>query len=158
MLGRLFLVLTGFYGLLLAAPALACDCYTGPVEPEKYLREATLVFEGEVLSTPLSSGFLDTVTIRVLSPMKGRLGDVVVLDQSAAGDCVALFGAGERVRIVAYGGNAEGGYHTSACLLWHLGGATRARKSGHWPRRTASTRWRWVVRICQRPTRPRCDD
>ena len=121
MLRRLLLLLTG--SLLLAAPALACDCFTGPVDPEKYLREATLVFEGEVLSTPLSSGFLDTVTIRVLSQMKGRLGDVVVLDQSAAGDCVALFRAGERVRIVAHGSNAEGGYHTSACLLWHLGGS-----------------------------------
>ena len=55
MLRRLFLLLPVFYGLLLAAPALACECDTAPVDPEQYLREVTLVFEGEVLSRPLSN-------------------------------------------------------------------------------------------------------
>ena len=55
--------------------------------------------------------------------MKGRLGDEVVLDQGRAGNCAADFSAGERVRIVAEG-EADGGYHTSACLLgppWGIG-------------------------------------
>jgi hypothetical protein len=119
MLRRLFLLLPVLCGLLLAAPALACECDSAPVDPEQYLRDATLVFEGEVLSTPLSSWVLNTVTIRVLSPMKGRLGDEVVLHQSAVGNCAADFEAGGRVRIVAHG-SAEERYHTSACLLGPL--------------------------------------
>jgi len=119
MLRRLPLFLPLLCSLLLAAPALACDCYSAPVDPDRYLHDATLVFEGEVLSRPLSNMLLDTVTLRVLTPMKGRLGKEVVLDQAWAGDCVAVFKAGERVRIVAIG-EANAGYRTSACLLGSL--------------------------------------
>ena len=151
MLRRLFLLLPVFCALL-ATPVLACECSSDAVDPEQYLRDATLVFEGEVLSRPLTSLIIDTVTIRVLSPMKGRLGDEVVIDQSRVGNCAAVFKAGERVRIVARG-TAERGYHTSACLLGPL-----SWNDDVWPLAVAHRQQteRWAVRIHPPPTHPRC--
>jgi hypothetical protein len=119
MLRRLCSLLFVFCSLVFATPALACSCMTTEVDPQAYLRKADLVFEGEVLSTPLTSWFRNTVTFRVLSPMKGRLGEKVTLDQTLGGMCMEVFAAGERVRVAAYG-NAQDGYGTSACSQLHL--------------------------------------
>ena len=119
MLRRLFLLVSVFWGLVFAAPALACQCNTQEVDPQTYLREATLVFEGEVLDRPLSNWIRNTTTFRILASLKGKMGSTVTLDQSRAGNCAAIFAAGERVRIVA-NGNAEEGYWTSACSLAYL--------------------------------------
>jgi len=121
MLRRVLLVLVVLPGIMIATPAIACECSSNPVDPQIYLHDASLVFEGEVLDRPLTGWVLGSVVFRVLSPMKGRLGEQVTLDQSRAGNCAAAFKAGEHVRIVAYG-VADGGYWTSACSLYPLEG------------------------------------
>lgn len=114
MMQRLYLLLSVFCGLTFAAPTLACSCMTERVDPQEYLRTAALVFEGEVLSTPVTSWLRNTVTLRVLEPMKGRMGAEVTLDQTQAGLCMEVFVPGKKMRVAAYG-NAEDGYATYSC-------------------------------------------
>ena len=102
----------------LGPPAVACSCVTS-VDPAEFLREADLVFEGEVTSIEEADGVQRAVTLHVTEPLKGKLGQSVTLDQERMGMCAEVFEAKEKVRVVAYG-SAEEGYGTDGCSSYFM--------------------------------------
>ncbi len=94
-------------------PAIACSCVTS-VDPAEFLREADLVFEGKVVSIQETDGIQRVVTLRVTTPLKGKLGQTVTLDQGRQGMCAAQFTADQEVKVIAYG-DASRGYSSDTC-------------------------------------------
>jgi uncharacterized protein YjbI with pentapeptide repeats len=98
--------------------AFACSCAMS-VDPAEFLRRADLVFEGKVTSIQEADRIQKAVTLQVTSPLKGKLGPTVTLDQEREGMCAEQFKANEEVWVVAYD-DAVRGHSSDTCSNYFI--------------------------------------